>query len=300
MEGMGATEAMESRNMGRKKNKIPAVIGVSAAVLLAAVFTISLWIGRQQTKAPGAESGGMVRLEFGNKAVYYDGSGSPDLMEGVRAVDEDGREVTDQVTAVVSPGDRLTEKRIRYSVFGADGGETVGYRRLVLEHYTGPDIETAETLILDAKELSDPAIHLSESGQMTVQDGFGKDVSDQVTWIREKTAPGTYNFTFTYVNRFGDSAERSVPVQVTGETEDLTLTLMTDEVCLPAGTEFHPEDYLEISDPTGSASSVQVTGEVDTEKEGRYSVYFTVLSTDRTQRAGTLLKVQVTDRLAAE
>ena len=91
-----------------------------------------------------------------------------------------------------------------------------------------------------------------------------------------------------------------MPVSVNGETEDLTITLLTEEAVIPLGSEFHPEDYLEISDPTGSASSVQVTGEVDTEKEGRYSVYFTVLSTDRTQRAGTLLKVQVTDRLAAE
>ena len=107
-----------------------------------------------------------------------------------------------------------------------------------------------------------------------------------MTWIREKTAPGTYDITFTYVNQFSDTAERTVPVSVNGETEDLTITLLTDEAVIPLGTEFDPEDYLEISDPTGSASSVQVTGEVDTEREGRYSVYYTVISSDRTQKAG--------------
>ena len=177
-----------------------------------------------------------------------------------------------------------------------DGEETVGYRQLILENYMGPTIETADTLSLEAEELADPAVHLSESGQMTVQDGFGKDAADQVTWVREKTAPGTYDITFTYVNQFSDTAERTEPVSVNGETEDLTITLLTDEAEIPLGTEFHPEDYLEISDPTGSASSVQVAGEVDTEKEGRYSVYFTVLSTDRTQRAGVLLKVEVARR----
>ena len=286
--------------MRRKMNKTFAVIGAAAAVLLAAVLIISLWLGRQQTKTPGEEPDGTVRLEFENEAVHYDGTGALDLMEGVHAVDADGGDVTDLVTAVVSAGDNITEKRIRYSVFSGDGEETVGCRQLILENYMGPTIETADALSLEAEELADPAVHLSESGQMTVQDGFGKDAADQVTWIREKTAPGTYDITFTYVNQFSDTAERTVPVSVNGETEDLTITLLTEEAVIPLGSEFHPEDYLEISDPTGSASSVQVTGEVDMEKEGRYSVYFTVLSTDRTQRAGTLLKVQVTDRLAAE
>lgn len=282
--------------MRRKMNKTFAVIGAAAAVLLAAVLIISLWLGRQQTKTPGEEPDGTVRLEFENEAVHYDGTGALDLMEGVHAVDADGGDVTDLVTAVVSAGDNITEKRIRYSVFSGDGEETVGYRQLILENYMGPTIETADTLSLEAEELADPAVHLSESGQMTVQDGFGKDAADQVTWIREKTAPGTYDITFTYVNQFSDTAERTVPVSVNGETEDLTITLLTDEAEIPLGTEFDPEDYLEISDPTGSASSVQVTGEVDTEREGRYSVYYTVISSDRTQRAGVLLKVEVARR----
>ena len=278
-------------------NKTFAVIGAAAAVLLAAVLVISLWIGRrQQTETPGEEQGGTVRLEFENEALHYDGTGALNLMEGVHAVDADGGDVTDLVTAVVSAGDNITEKRIRYSVFSGDGEETVGYRQLILENYMGPTIETADTLSLEAEELADPAVHLSESGQMTVQDGFGKDAADQVTWIREKTAPGTYDITFTYVNQFSDTAERTVPVSLNGETEDLTITLLTDEAEIPLGTEFDPEDYLEISDPTGSASSVQVTGEVDTEREGRYSVYYTVISSDRTQRAGVLLKVEVARR----
>ena len=279
-------------------NKTFAVIGAAAAVLLAVVLAISLWIGRQQIKTPGEEPDGTVRLEFENEAVHYDGTGALDLMEGVHAVDADGGDVTDLVTAVVSAGDNdnITEKRIRYSVFSGDGEETVGYRQLILENYMGPTIETADTLSLEAEELADPAVHLSESGQMTVQDGFGKDAADQVTWIREKTAPGTYDITFTYVNQFSDTAERTVPVSVNGETEDLTLTLLTNEAVIPLGTEFDPEDYLEISDPTGSAGSVQVTGEVDTEREGRYSVYYTVISSDHTQKAGALLKVEVARR----
>ena len=294
---MGVTALMGRRIMRREMNKTFAVIGAAAAVLLAAVLVISSWIGRrQQTETPGEEQGGTVRLEFENEAVHYDGTGALDLMEGVHAVDADGGDVTDLVTAVVSAGDNITEKRIRYSVFSGDGEETVGYRQLILENYTGPSIETADALSLEAEELADPAVHLSESGQMTVQDGFGKDAADQVTWIREKTAPGTYDITFTYVNQFSDTAERTVPVSVNGETEDLTITLLTDEAEIPLGTEFDPEDYLEISDPTGSASSVQVTGEVDTEREGRYSVYYTVISSDRTQRAGVLLKVEVARR----
>ena len=280
--------------MRRKKNKITVVIGTGAAVLLAVVLGISVWFGRQQAKMAGGESRGTVRLEFEDETVRYDGTGKLDLLEGVRAVDAAGGDVTDQVTAVVSGGDDMTEKQIRYSVFSGEGEETVGYRHLILENYTGPGIETAETLSLEAEELSDPAVHLSESGQMTVQDGYGKDAADQVTWIREKTAPGTYDITFTYVNQFGDTAERTVPVAVNGETEDLTLKLLTEEAVIRPGTEFDPEDYLEISDPTGSASSVQVTGEVDTEREGRYSVYYTVISSDRTQKAGALLKVEVT------
>ena len=219
-EDMGVTALMGRRIMRRENSKMSAVIGAAAAVLLAVVLAISLWIGRQQIKTPGEEPDGTVRLEFENEAVHYDGTGALDLMEGVHAVDADGGDVTDAMekqmkaererresilraegekksTILVAEGEK--ESVIRYSVFSGDGEETVGCRQLILENYMGPTIETADTLSLEAEELADPAVHLSESGQMTVQDGFGKDAADQVTWIREKTAPGTYDITFTYV-----------------------------------------------------------------------------------------------------
>ena len=112
--------------------------------------------------------------------------------------------------------------------------------------------------------------------------------------MREKISQGAYEITFSYINDYQDSAEVVVNANVSGALEDLTVTLQSETVDIPVGAEFVAEDYIqEISDPSGNGSNVSVSSNVDTLHEGTYEVRYTVISTDRTQKATKVLKVTV-------
>lgn len=46
-----------------------------------------------------------------------------------------------------------------------------------------------------------------------------------------------------------------------GNPDDLSVTLKQEEVTIPLGTKFDPFDYIEINDPSGNRSMVQVIEE---------------------------------------
>lgn len=292
---MGVTDLMGIKKMNTKRNKIFSMIGCMAAILLAALLGLSVYVTRQQKDAV-KESGSSVRLHFQSDELTYDGTGPLDLMKGVAAEASDGSDVTDQVSAVVVTGNSLSEKRIQYSVFDDNGEETVGERKLILENYTGPSIETEEKVMLNAEDFDNLISVLTGDGRLKVQDGFGKDVTSDVSWVREKVDPGLYEIEFTYVNSLQDSVEKKITAAVNGAMDDLTVNLKEKEVRLSKGEKFDPSAYIEISDPSGDGSTVQVTGEVDTQKPGRYGIHYSVLSTDRTQRAQASLKIDVSEK----
>lgn len=290
MAGMDDMDRMEKRKM-KRKNSIFIIIGLTSVFLLLALMVVSVYMTRQK-EVVVKDDDSLVQLDFQTEELTYDGTGTLDLMNGVTALSADGSDVSDQVNAVVMEGKTLSQKKIQYSVFSDTGKETIAYRPLILKNYTGPSIETEEKLVLEAKDFNNLNHILSQDGRLKVQDGFGKDVTSDVSWVREKVSDGLYEIEFSYVNEFQDSTEKRVSAVVSGNPQDLSVTTK-DEVRLRTGDKFDPSAYIEISDPSGSGSAVQVTGEVDTQKPGRYSINYTVLSADGSQRAQASLKVVV-------
>ena len=210
--------------------------------------------------------------------LVYDGNGELDLLEGVTASDEDGTDLTGEVSAVITGEGSGSEKQIRYTVFSPSGEEATAQRTLVLKDYDGPKITVPSRLELDAEDLNNLIENLKRQGKIKGENGFGVDITDQITWKREKISSGIY--------------------QLTGEIKDLTLTLVQNRIEILQGVEFSPWDYLqEAQDPDfGSvADRVQISNMVNVYVPGTYSVVYSVTSVDGTQSAEAVLSVTVTE-----
>lgn len=292
---MDVTDSMEMTNMRMRRNKVYTTIGVAALILLMAVFAAAVWKNRSaHTPVEQGEVSGRAILKFEPEELVYDGTGELDLMEGVSAFSEDGEDLTDQVTAVLTGDGNKTNKIIRYSVFDKNGKETTRRRDLKFVGYNGPSIQVNEHLNLRAENMKNLTSYLKEEGLLQGHDGFGRDATDEIAWMRENVSQGRYRITFTYTNTYQDSVEKTVDADVEGVMEDLTVTLKTENIELPVGSEFIAEDYIgTILDPSGSGSRVSVTSSVDTLRAGIYEVRYTVISTDNTQKATAALKVTV-------
>lgn len=292
---IGVMESMEMKNMRTGRSRIHTIIGVTALVLLTAVFAAAVWKNRTAHTSGGkrtAFEGPVLKME--TDELVYDGRGELNLMQGVRAVSQDGEDLTDKVTAVLTGDGNETNKIIRYTVFDKNGKETTRRRDLKLVGYSGPSIQVNDHLNLKAENMTNLTAFLKESGLLRGEDGFGKDTTEEITWMREKAAQGKYKITFYYTNAYQDSVEKTVDADVEGTLEDLTVTLKADNIQLAVGSEFIAEDYIEIiSDPSGSGSRVSVTSSVDTLHAGNYEVRYTVVSTDNTQKVSQVLKVTV-------
>ena len=179
------------------RRRLPIFAGITALVLLAVLFVQAVRMDRagySQTGGnsfaggnplPGGSStvsvgtsdpaDGQAGLLFDSQELVYDGSGSLDLLAGVTAADTDGSDITDQVNAVLTGRGSGNRKVIRYSVFTSGGKELTGQRTLVLKNYRGPQLTVSGTLSLQAEDLMDLASVLRDRGELSADDGYGRD-----------------------------------------------------------------------------------------------------------------------------
>ncbi|MGI6007521.1 MAG: immunoglobulin-like domain-containing protein [Ruminococcus sp.] len=272
-------------------------VGLTGVILLAALFLFSIYQDNENSRKESAGEEVDAALFVATEELFYDGSGGLDLMEGVTARSSDGRDLTSQVNALLTGDGSGNRKQIRYTVFSPSGQAVTEKRTLVLENYQGPEITVSDHLELEAENLNDLIAVLKERGEIEGSDGYGRDITDQITWYREKISDGRYQLTFSLDNVFLDHAECQVQAHISGEVQDLTISLLENKIEIPAGSEFSPWDYLEaVNDPSfGSiADRVQIQSMVNTAVPGSYSVVYTAVSLDGTQRAQAVLQVTVT------
>lgn len=272
------------------------IVGAAAVLLLIGLLAAAEFSDRAAVAVRTREKE-TVSIVFEPEILEYDGAGELDLMEGVTALGEDGRDLTDQVQAVLTPDGQDNEKKIRYAVFTEDGEETTRTRTLCLEGYTGPDLNVAGSLELDAGDLEDLVEILKEREELTADDGFSRDASDQVSWVRRRQGEGKYSITFTLRNDFYDEDTCTVEASVSGEVSDIKLELSQTDIVIPAGSEFYPLEYVVSAyDPDFGdiSSNLQITGSVDVYTPGSYRLIYTLRSADRTQEAEAMLQVEVT------
>lgn len=273
--------------------------GITAVFLFAGILAAAVFQDSKNRISVKEESDALAVLEFESEELVYSGSGKLDLMDGVRAESSLGEDLTSQVSAVLTGEGTENKKTVRYTVFDSQGKEVSRTRTLLLKDYQGPQIQAEDSLDLTAEDLENLIETLEKRGEIKGEDGFGMDITDRITWKREKLSTGRYLLTFTLSNDYLDTVQKEAEAYIKGEPQDIQITLAEDSVTIPLGAEFSPWDYvLAAQDPSfGSiADRIQISSSVDVSVPGNYYVVYTAESVDQTQTAEAVLRVTVADR----
>ena len=263
----------------------------------AALFLLWLYAGWQEENMGTVYSvASAAEIQLDSEVLEYDGSGTLNLMEGVQAVGPEGEDLTERVQAILTGDGTLLEKQIRYSVFTEEGRETTVTRTLKMVGYTGPKLSVEDGLVLEAEDLPDLIQILNEQGDLTADNGFGQNAANEVSYTREKRGEGYYEVEFKLQNEYLDETSQTVEMWITGEVQDIELTLSQSSIQIAAGTEFYPQEWIETAhDPVHGdmTSQVQIENRVNLSQAGQYSVIYTLYSYDHTQKAEAVLRVEV-------
>lgn len=260
--------------------KITYLIGVISLLALVIILILSYQMTMNYKDENNQNSSENIKIIFDDDLVY-DGTGELDLLDGVSAQGEDGTDLTNRLNAkIVLAGN---DKEIRYSVSNDNGQIVYKARNLVLKNYQGPEIIANDHLNFDVKDLSNLVTVLNGRGELKGLDGFGKDITNQITYQREKVSDGIYRLTFTLNNIYLDSTSLTVKANISGAISDPILELYRSSIELDVGSVFYPEDYIKIAnDENGNSikDQVKISSLPNTMQPGVYNVLYQLTSKD--------------------
>ncbi len=219
-----------------------------------------------------------------------------DLLKGVTAYDEKDKDLSDKVI-VESISDFIAPGycRVTYAVCDSDNKVATATRKVYYKGYTSPKFQMSKGLCFSLYE----RLNLSEV--ITAVDCIEGDISDNIIISSEdytSSIEGVFNIQATVTNSKGDTSTITVPLIV----EDLSLSAPEIElkeylIYAKPNQELNFEDYIvsatdsKDKDLTGS---VTIETNIDTSKEGTYSVHYYVTDS-KDVRGHTVLTVIIGD-----
>ncbi|OUP46174.1 immunoglobulin-like domain-containing protein [Pseudoflavonifractor sp. An187] len=273
-------------------------LGVLAAILLGVLLMYAVQQRPEQVNSALSQKTQKCQIQWSPEILVYDGTSELDLMQGVLVTDEDGNDRTSDARAVLQNTEQLNQKMIYYSLNGYSEKLTDQGRMLLLENYTGPTIQVDSEVQLTVTQLGNLPGVLAERKQLEADNGYGKEITGQVSWYREKTAEGEYSIFFTVSNEFGDVATAQCRAYIDGVKDDIVLTLRQEQISISQNEPFVPLDWvLEAEDANGEnlIDGVEVEGTVNSSVPGNYTITYRLTSLDGRQCATRNLSVKVNE-----
>lgn len=273
-------------------------LGVLAAILLGVLLMYAVQQRPEQVNSALSQKTQKCQIQWSPEILVYDGTSELDLMQGVLVTDEDGNDRTSDARAVLQNTEQLNQKMIYYSLNGYSEKLTDQGRMLLLENYTGPTIQVDSEVQLTVTQLGNLPGVLAERKQLEADNGYGKEITGQVSWYREKTAEGEYSIFFTVSNEFGDVETAQCRAYIDGVKDDIVLTLRQEQISISQNEPFVPLDWvLEAEDANGEnlIDGVEVEGTVNSSVPGNYTITYRLTSLDGRQCATRNLSVKVNE-----
>lgn len=273
-------------------------LGVLAAILLGVLLMYAVQQRPEQVNSALSQKTQKCQIQWSPEILVYDGTNELDIMQGVLVTDEDGNDRTSDARAVLQNTEQLNQKMIYYSLNGYSEKLTDQGRMLLLENYTGPTIQVDSEVQLTVTQLGNLPGVLAERKQLEADNGYGKEITGQVSWYREKTAEGEYSIFFTVSNEFGDVATAQCRAYIDGVKDDIVLTLRQEQISISQNEPFVPLDWvLEAEDANGEnlIDGVEVEGTVNSSVPGNYTITYRLTSLDGRQCATRNLSVKVNE-----
>lgn len=273
-------------------------LGVLAAILLGVLLMYAVQQRPEQVNSALTKKTQKCQIQWSPEILVYDGTSELDIMQGVLVTDEDGNDRTSDARAVLQNTEQLNQKMIYYLLNGYSEKLTDQGRMLLLENYTGPTIQVDSEVQLTVTQLGNLPGVLAERKQLEADNGYGKEITGQVSWYREKTAEGEYSIFFTVSNEFGDVATAQCRAYIDGVKDDIVLTLRQEQISISQNEPFVPLDWvLEAEDANGEnlIDGVEVEGTVNSSVPGNYTITYRLTSLDGRQCATRNLSVKVNE-----
>lgn len=273
-------------------------LGVLAAILLGVLLMYAVQQRPEQVNSALTQKTHKCQIRWSPEILVYDGTSELDIMQGVLVTDEDGNDRTSDARAVLQNTEQLNQKMIYYSLNGYSEKLTDQGRMLLLENYTGPTIQVDSEVQLTVTQLGNLPGVLAERKQLEADNGYGMEITGQVSWYREKTAEGEYSIFFTVSNEFSDVATAQCRAYIDGVKDDIVLTLRQEQVSISQNEPFVPLDWvLEAEDANGEnlIDGVEVEGTVNSSVPGNYTITYRLTSLDGRQCATRNLSVKVNE-----
>ncbi|MBM6694458.1 DUF5011 domain-containing protein [Pseudoflavonifractor capillosus] len=273
-------------------------LGVLAAILLGVLLMYAVQQRPEQVNSALSQKTQKCQIQWSPEILVYDGTSELDIMQGVLVTDEDGNDRTSDARAVLQNTEQLNQKMIYYSLNGYSEKLTDQGRMLLLENYTGPTMQVDSEVQLTVTQLGNLPGVLAERKQLEADNGYGKEITGQVSWYREKTAEGEYSIFFTVSNEFGDVATAQCRAYIDGVKDDIVLTLRQEQISISQNEPFVPLDWvLEAEDANGEnlIDGVEVEGTVNSSVPGNYTITYRLTSLDGRQCATRNLSVKVNE-----
>lgn len=273
-------------------------LGVLAAILLGVLLMYAVQQRPEQVNSALTQKTQKCQIQWSPEILVYDGTSELDIMQGVLVTDENGNDRTSDARAVLQNTEQLNQKMIYYSLNGYSEKLTDQGRMLLLENYTGPTIQVDSEVQLTVTQLGNLPGVLAERKQLEADNGYGKEITGQVSWYREKTAAGEYSIFFTVSNEFGDVATAQCRAYIDGVKDDIVLTLRQEQISISQNEPFVPLDWvLEAEDANGEnlIDGVEVEGTVNSSVPGNYTITYRLTSLDGRQCATRNLSVKVNE-----
>lgn len=273
-------------------------LGVLAAILLGVLLMYAVQQRPEQVNSALTKKTQKCQIQWSPEILVYDGTSELDIMQGVLVTDEDGNDRTSDARAVLQNTEQLNQKMIYYSLNGYSEKLTDQGRMLLLENYTGPTIQVDSEVQLTVTQLGNLPGVLAERKQLEADNGYGMEITGQVSWYREKTAEGEYSIFFTVSNEFGDVATAQCRAYIDGVKDDIVLTLRQEQISISQNEPFVPLDWvLEAEDANGEnlIDGVEVEGTVNSSVPGNYTITYRLTSLDGRQCATRNLSVKVNE-----
>lgn len=205
------------------------------------------------------------------------------LMEGMSASDEEDGDLTDQIVAgsfsrFISDG----VCSLTYVVFDSANRSASLTRNVHFTDYHSPRFTLTEPLVFRQQEGNYAEI-MRRLGAQDVLDGDLDDWITQTDTDVNYSAIGSYTMSVEVSNSFGDTSTAALPVHVvSGEEQQVQISLTAGIVYIQQGTDINPSDYIAgVTDYDGAAldiSEVSAESGVDINTPGCYEIHYVAAS----------------------
>lgn len=220
--------------------------------------------------------------------------GEDKLLQGMTATDRQDGDLTDKLM-VAGISQLITEDtaKVTYVVFDSDGNMHSYVRKIRYTDYRRPHFRLTAPLVCE------PGQSTTLTDKLFASDVIDGDLSESIrvtAYHVNWEAEGQYTITVSATNSMGDTATVTLPLTV--ERADVTrptVTLNEYLIYLSKGDTFDPTAYLVAATSDGvtplGLAEVTVRHDVDTAKDGTYSVTYTYTAANGKTGTATLTVV---------